>query len=432
MANQRLEIARLYHRLGFGPKPGEYAQALENGIIQTRKALLAPPQIDYGLSLISEPTITDLGKRPEPNDIQRGGFAIEMRKQEDDLQIWWLDRMAMADHSLTERMVWFWHGHWATAIGKINYAMPMYKQNQRLRKYALGNFSEMSRAMINDGALQFWLDGNESTFKSPNENLARELMELFLLGVNRYSEDDVKNLAKALTGYQVVRSTGVLTFNPKRHDNSPVTILGTTSSFTGESVSDFLVAREDCATFIAERLWYRFISSTAPLPVNHGAKRAFAQREIGAGISALAESGDFANPEFSIVKAPVEWFISVCRALAITPSALKPQKQLLTYLDRLAQVPFAPPNVGGWPADEAWLNSASAQFRIAFATWLVKQGDTSPIAAEKASLRPEKSADWLGVSTWSARTLNALKSARDDPARLTILAICSPEYVVSA
>lgn len=432
MANQRLEIARLYHRLGFGPKPGEYAQALENGIIQTRKALLAPPQIDYGLSLISEPTITDLGKRPEPNDIQRGGFAIEMRKQEDDLQIWWLDRMAMADHGLTERMVWFWHGHWATAIGKVNYAMPMYKQNQTLRRYALGNFSEMSRAMINDGALQFWLDGNESTFKAPNENLARELMELFLLGVNRYSEDDVKNLAKALTGYQVVRSTGILTFNPKRHDNSPVTILGTTSSFTGESVSDFLVAREDCATFIAERFWYRFISSTAPLPANHAARRAFAKREIGASISALAESSDFANPEFSIVKAPVEWFISVCRALAITPSALKPQKQLLTYLDRLAQVPFAPPNVGGWPADEAWLNSASAQFRIAFATWLVKQGDTSPIAVEKASLRPEKSADWLGVSTWSARTLNALKSASDDPARLTILAICSPEYVVSA
>ena len=432
MANQRLEIARLYHRLGFGPKPGEYAQALENGIIQTRKALLAPPQIDYGLSLISEPTITDLGKRPEPNDIQRGGFAIEMRKQEDDLQIWWLDRMAMADHSLTERMVWFWHGHWATAIGKINYAMPMYKQNQTLRKYALGNFSEMSRAMINDGALQFWLDGNESTFKAPNENLARELMELFLLGVNRYSEDDVKNLAKALTGYQVVRSTGVLTFNPKRHDNSPVTILGTTSSFTGEGVSDFLVAREDCATFIAERFWYRFISSTAPLPVNHAARTAFAKREIGASVSALAESSDFANSEFSIVKAPVEWFISVCRALAITPSVLKPQKQLLTYLDRLAQVPFAPPNVGGWPADEAWLNSASAQFRIAFATWLVKQGDTSPIAVEKASLRPEKSADWLGVSTWSARTLNALKSASDDPARLTILAICSPEYVVSA
>ena len=138
----------------------------------------------------------------------------------------------------------------------------MFNQNKVLRTQSLGSFNSMVKAMLNDGALQFWLDGQDSTSKAPNENLGRELMELFVLGVNRYSEDDVKAISRALTGYQVVRSNGLVSINPSRRDTKPVTLLGTTASFTGDSLSDFLVARDDCAQFVSERLWYRFISST--------------------------------------------------------------------------------------------------------------------------------------------------------------------------
>ena len=340
--------------------------------------------------------------------------------------------MAMSDHGLTERMTWFWHGHWATSLQKINYAMPMFKQNKTLRDNCLGNFKTMSRAMINDGALQYWLDGQDSTLKSPNENLGRELMELFVLGVDRYTEDDVKGAARALTGYQVVNSAGTVLFNPKRHDPNPITILGTTQPFNGEQLSDFLVAREDNATFIAERLWYRFISSTEAMPATFSAKSAFAGRDIAAAVKAMASDPAMSDSKNDMVKAPLEWFIAACRALELTPSTLKTPGQLFNYLDKLGQVPFAPPNVGGWPAAEAWLSSATAQYRIAFATWLVKQSELRALNEIPVGLRVVKSADWLGVAEWSPRTQSTLRASLADPAQFALLALCSPEFIVSA
>ena len=429
---ERLEIARLSHRFGFGPRPGEFAAALKMGVSAYRIEATTVPAIDTGLAVITEPVITDLGKRPSPNTPEVIPFAQAMRAQSLQMVLWWLDRMALSNHGLSERMVWFWHGHWATSIDKINYPMPMFTQNKTLRTYALGNFKEMSRAMINDGALQIWLDGGDSTFKAPNENLSRELMELFILGVNRYSEDDVKALAKVLTGYQINNSSGKVTFNLKRHDPSAVTLLGSSAIFSGESVSDYLVARDDCATFIAERLWYRFVSSSQPLPTDSTIKKAFAERNIASAVTALASDVAMRDPNNSLVKAPVEWFISACRALQITPSKLNSSNQLISHLQKLVQVPFSPPNVGGWPTDEAWLSSASAQYRIAFAKWLIKQGDLTPITSLSQNARVAKSADWLGVSAWSNRTQGALRNAVGDPAEFVLLALCSPEYVVSA
>ena len=432
MNAQRLETSRLLQRFGFGPRPGEYAQALKEGVAATRSKVLTVPAADAGAAAVFVPEITDLGKRPAANSKEIVPFAIAQRDQIQKMTLWWLDRMAMSDHGLTEKMTWFWHGHWATSVGKVNYALPMYIQNKTLRTHALGNFKDMSRAMVNDGALQFWLDGNDSTVKSPNENLGRELMELFVLGVDRYSEDDVKAAARALTGYQVVNSAGTVIFNPKRHDPNPITILGTTKPFTGEELSDFLVAREDCATFIAERLWYRFISSTESMPASFGAKKAFVGRDISAAVTAMVQDPAVGDAKNDLVKSPVEWFIAACRALELTPSNLKTPSQLINYLNQLNQIPFSPPNVGGWPAGEAWLSAASVQYRIAFATWLIKQSSLRGLLEIPVANRPMKSADWLGVAEWSPRTQATLRNSISDPAQFALLALCSPEFIVSA
>jgi len=432
MERQRLEISRLFHRFGFGPRPGEFAAALRAGDSVTRTNLLTVPSVDNGAQRVADPGITDLGRRPDPNDPLLPMFAANMREQNRVLALWWLDRMALSDHALTERMTWFWHGHWATAIDKLNYALPMYIQNQTLRKHALGNFRDQSLAMINDGALQFWLDGQENTLRAPNENLGRELMELFILGVNRYTESDVKELARALTGYQVVRSNGTITFNSRRYDPYVKTILGKTSTFDAISATNHLVDQKACQLFISERLWYRFISSQRPLPINSNLENSFSQRSISSAVTALASSEYLSDTQNSQVKSPVEWFISSCRALSITPSRLTNPNNILSYLNKLAQVPFSPPNVGGWPTDEAWLSSASAQFRFGFAQWFIKQGDTSPISNLARSQRVDAIADWLGVAELSDRTKFALQGAVDDPKRLILLALCSPEYIVSA
>jgi len=432
MNAQRLETSRLMQRFGFGPRPGEYAQALKDGVAATRAKVLTVPAVDAGAATVLVPEITNIGKRPAANSAEIVPYAISLRYQNQQLVLWWLDRMAMSDHGLTEKMTWFWHGHWATSVGKVNFALPMFIQNKTLRTHALGNFKDMSRAMINDSALQFWLDGQDSTLKSPNENLGRELMELFVLGVDRYTEDDVKGAARALTGYQVVNYEGSLTFNPKRHDPNPISILGTTRPFNGEELSDFLVAREDCATFIAERLWYRFISSTESMPASFGAKKAFATRDISSAVKAMVQDPAVGDSKNDLVKSPVEWFIAACRALELTPSNLKTPTQLINYLNQLNQVPFSPPNVGGWPAGEAWLSSAAVQYRIAFATWLIKQSSLRGLLEIPVANRAMKSADWLGVAEWSPRTQGALRNSMSDPAQFALLALCSPEFIVSA
>jgi uncharacterized protein (DUF1800 family) len=432
MNAQRLETSRLMQRFGFGPRPGEYEQAIKDGLVATRAKVLTVPAVDAGAATVVLPEITDLGKRPAANSAEIVPYAIAIRFQIQQLVMWWLDRMALSDHGLTERMTWFWHGHWATSVDKVNFALPMLNQNKTLRTFCLGNFKDMSRAMINDSALQYWLDGQDSTLNAPNENLGRELMELFVLGVDRYTEDDVKASARALTGYQVVNYSGTLTFNPKRHDSTLITILGKTQAFTGETLSDFLVARDDNATFIAERLWYRFISSTESMPASFAAKNALATRDISAGVKAMANDPAIRDEKNDLVKSPVEWFIAACRALKITPSALKTPAQLINYLNQMGQVPFSPPNVGGWPAAEAWLSSATAQYRITFATWLIKQGDLSALTAIPVESRVLKSADWLGVAEWTPRTQAALRNSLADPAQFTLLALCSPEFIVSA
>jgi uncharacterized protein (DUF1800 family) len=429
---QRLETSRLFNRFGFGPRPGEYAQALKDGVAPTRTRLLTVPAVDAGAATVIEPEITDLGPRPKPNTKEIVPFSIAMRFQTQQMSMWWLDRMAASDHGLTEKMTWFWHGHWATSIQKINYPLPMFKQNNTFRTNCLGNFATMTKAMLNDGALQLWLDGQENTVKAPNENLGRELMELFTLGVGRYTEDDVKSISRALTGYQVARSSGQVTIVQNRRDKNPVTLLGTTTTFTGDSLADFLVARDDSAQFIAERLWYRFVSSTEDMPASFSAKQAFASRDISAAVNAIANDAAMRDEKYAMVKSPIEWFISACRALELTPSQLKTPNQLLNYLDKLGQVPFNPPNVGGWPAGEAWLSSATAQYRIAFATWLIKQSDLRVLNEMRPALRTTKSADWLGIPEWSTRTQSALRTAINEPAQFALLALCSPEYLVNA
>ena len=425
---QRLEIARLFHRTGFGPKPGEFAAALSAGVTSTRSKILSPPS---KVSFVTPPVLTDMGPRPAPNSPAVVEYAQQLRYQNQLLFLWWLDEMVESPHTLQEKMTWFWHGHWATSIEKVDYALPMFNQNVTFREYALGNFEDFATAMFSDGALQDWLDGGDNTVKAPNENLSREMMELFTLGVNRYTEKDVRELARAFTGYQVSRSRGIVTHNPRRSDTASVTVLGKTGVMSPQEVISHLVAQSNCALFIAERIWYRFVSSQEPLPQDHPMIKAFADRDIYSLMKSMIESSALSQQQYSMVKSPVEWFIGLCRALTITPSKLPSPTKLYGYLEKLSQVPFAPPNVGGWPVDQSWLSSASAQYRVSFATSIIAEANLSELEALSTVRRPAYLADLFGVVEWSTRTSYAMRGVRDNPQRLLVTAVCSPEYVVS-
>lgn len=428
---ERLAISRLFHRFGFGAKPGEFESAIKSGLEATKKSFLSRPTTSEINSDLIPITVDDIGPRPTPGTFANTEYQIKQRAQIKELTLWWLDQMVTTQYPLNEKMTWFWHGHWATSIEKLNFALPMYKQNITFRNNALGNFASLSKSMYNDGALQYWLDGQENTAKAPNENLSREFMELFTLGVGRYTEDDVKALARVFTGMQVQRTNGVTTFNPRRHDNSAVSLLGTTKVFTAEDAIDLLVTRDDSSRFIHERLWYRFVSSSDEFPVNYK-RDSFAARDIFAAVSTLVNSEHLYARQYAMVKSPVEWFVGLSRALNITPSTAKNVNALIGGLQKLSQVPFAPPNVGGWPAGELWLTSASAQFRLSLSQALFKNTNLAELKSVAPLRRVKYLQDLLGIYQWSKRTSEALNVTRNEPERLLLLAVNSPEYVVGA
>lgn len=425
----RLVISRLINRFGFGPKPGQYASLLAMGVSAAQSLLLTPPTTDIGLTKVVEPDFPDRGAFPPSGTPERVAFETNQRSDRINLELWWLDRMVLADHGLRERITWFWHGHWATSLGKLAYARPMKIQNETLRKNALGNFKEMAQAMVIDPALMYWLDAGANIKTAPNENLARELMELFTLGVGHYSEDDVKSVARGMTGYTVDRTAGTFTFEPKRHDATTFIILGNTGSWDASSIINTLVARPDNQKFITDRLWFRLMSTSLPTPSDIAST--FVNREILPAVQKIATYVTSTDPLLSQVRSPVEWFVAACRALKITPSTAQNRAQIINYLDKLGQYPFNPPNVGGWPYDEAWLNIASTQYRIGFAAFLVAQGDTSPINGLKGLTMENALTDWLGIPEFSTRTKAVIRGSGLTTAQIVSLALCSPEYVVN-
>jgi uncharacterized protein (DUF1800 family) len=428
---ERLAISRLYARFGFGPRPGEFVESLSRGLKSTQQSFLVKPDLALVQSQLKVPDVEDIGPRPPAGSTASDGYSARLREQNRGLALWWLDQMATTDFTLNEKMVWFWHGHWATSIDKVKFALPMYDQNQRLRNHALGNFATMSQEMFLDGALQIWLDGQDNTAKAPNENLAREFMELFTLGVGRYTEEDVKALSRIFTGYVVARTSGALTFAPRRHDSSPVTLLGSTRSFRAAEAVEYLVDRQDCAKFISERIWYRFFSESKPLPQSFTGQ-GFEDRNIDELLSTFVNSPYISAADLPMVKSPVEWCIAICRAFGLVPSQFSNPQTLLNHLSKMSQVPFMPPSVGGWPAGGAWLTSASAQFRLNFSQYLIKSIDLTQLRAVPRADRINYLRDLLGIYQLSPRTQDALRAVVDEPARLILLLVNSPEYVVGA
>ncbi|HEU4546233.1 MAG TPA: DUF1800 family protein, partial [Microlunatus sp.] len=354
---------------------------------------------------------------------------------------WWLDRMVRADHPTRERLTWLWHGHFATSAQKVRVAALMLTQNETLRTDALGSFADLARAMVVDPALLVWLDGNDNTAKAPNENLAREFMELFALGHGRFSEADVKEAARALTGWKIDRRTGVAKLRPKQRDDGSKTVLGRTGDLGATELVDVLLSQPASAEFVVGRLWFRLVSSQPPSAATRQKLLAAygTDHDVTAVLRTIALSPELRDPATSLVKQPVEWVVGTARALSVVPSTLtdprqraKPgQGRLLVALRGMGQIPFRPPSVGGWPAGAGWRTTAAAAARLGAARALTARGDLSDVVKTSTRNRTEAIRRLLGVDAVTARTADAIAAVADRPADAVALAAVSPEYVVS-
>jgi len=288
------------------------------------------------------------------------------------LQAWWLFRMLATPDPLPERVTLMWHNHFATSQLKVDDVAAMYRQNGTLRRLGLGPFGDLLRAMLRDPALLVWLDAPSNRKDRPNENLGRELLELFTLGVGHYTEADVKAAARALTGRTVVR--GEFQVRPGDHDDGDKILLGQTARYDGDTLADRLLTQPALADRLAWRLADTFlgegVADRAALAALAVALRAD-DLHIGRGIALILRSELFFTTRnlHAKVADPVGFAVGAARALERfdpRPSTLL----LAEWTDRLGQNLFFPPNVGGWPGGRAWLSGRSVVARANYAAAL--------------------------------------------------------------
>ncbi|MEU4160533.1 DUF1800 domain-containing protein [Actinoplanes sp. NPDC026670] len=420
----RRALAHLLRRLTFGPTPAEVDEAVRAGYDATLDRLLrpAPPPAPPELGPDPVARLADGADREQRREARRA-----QNDQMAELTRWWLARMT--GPGAAEKLTFFWHGHWATSARKVRSAQLMLKQQQTLRRYGTGDTGPLVRAMLRDPALIIWLDGQKNTRRAPNENLARELMELFTLGLGAYTEDDVKAGARVLTGWQIDRATGAAALVAKRHDTRPVRLLGRTGTWDVDSYAGLLVQHDAHLPFLAGRLWARYAAEPGPTPAAT-ARIIAAGRDTTALLRALFQDPEFPGTNGRQVKQPVEWLVGALRQLDVDVAALetRQQQRLVAILRELGQLPLRPPSVGGWPAGNEWLTTSTGLARLRAAQTLA---GLAPATADRLTGpdRADTLAALLVVDTWTAGTRAALDSAKD-PRQLLAIGLGSPEYAV--
>ena len=289
------------------------------------------------------------------------------------LQTWWLDRMIASPAPLQEKMTLLWHGHFTSALFQKGIAPEeMLAQNQLFRNNALGNVHKLTLAVSQDPAMLKYLDNRASVKAHPNENYARELMELFTLGIGNYTETDIRESARAFTGWMVrgPLQGGGFVYNAAQHDDGTKTFLGRTGNFNGNDIVDIIFAQPAAARWFATRLLTFFVYSD-PEPALVDAVAALLKKndfELQPVMSTLLRSNVFYSDRAyrALVKSPVEYVVGTYQLFGVA----QVDPPVLGALNRMSQMLFYPPNVKGWDGGSAWLNSQTVLARENFASAL--------------------------------------------------------------
>jgi uncharacterized protein (DUF1800 family) len=383
------QAERLLWRAGFGPAPGEAEEVAKKGLQTAVLSLTRPPA-----EQLTGPAPTDRGAPIAPYD----AFGHD--------HLWWLDRMVRTNRPLVERMTLVWHDWFATSNLGVGSQRLMLNQNQTLRAGSLGSFSDLLLAMTRDPAMLLWLSGVKNTLRSPNENYGREMMELFTLGVdNGYTEDDVREQARALTGWRGQRkddNPADFIFEPRLHDAGTKTVFGKSGTFDWQDSCRLCLEHPNHAGYFVTKLWSYFVA-TPPTKATSSALQALYRNgyQVRPVVEAILQHPDLYNGP-RMVKPPVVYTAGLLRALGRGVDTI-----LWTRLDAgSGQRLFYPPNVAGWD-DTRWLDTATFRGR-----WFVAALAFSAKKPQDGSSDPQRLVDRaqaaLGGPTLTPETTKAL------------------------
>ena len=373
-----IESAHLLRRTIVGPTIEEI-DALSN--------LNVSAAVEYILRDISNPSPPgDWVNHPLPDyqnytDEQKDSLETAYDDQGVELGEWWIDQIFYNPTSIKEQMTLFWHDHFATSIMTVKYTPAMYHQNRVLRENALGNFKELIIIMTLDPAMMVWLDNNQNTVEAINENFSRELLELFTMGEGNYTQQDVMEGARGLTGYQ---TDGLNTyFNPNRFDDGVKTFLGQTGNFDTYDIIDIIFEQDQTAYFISEKLYKWFIYEQPNEQIVQELAQIMIENdyEIKPVLSALFNSEHFFDENFygSKYKDPLthslgalrQSYIDVNQNIYYQNSEIS-FHQVLRYVQNLGgQLIFYPPDVSGWPGYRNWINTYTLPWRKLYTNYLL-------------------------------------------------------------
>jgi hypothetical protein len=381
-----VKAAHLLNRAGFGGTPDEVSQVMQQGPGPAVDALLDFPdapadeqsQTDVpDLSSIDgyPKTFKDLkqmlqGKSQEEIKAARMKLMMANREAIEAVMTWWMKRMAHGPHPLQEKLTLFWHGHFTTSAKDEKAASPIWNQNELLRTQAAGNFRTFVRQISRDPAMLDYLNNSENRKAHPNENYARELMELFTLGIGNYTEDDIKQSARAFTGW--AHDGDDFIFRKFDHDTGIKYFMGRSGNFDGDDIIDIILQNPACPRFIGSELFSFFVyeqpdESLAKALGDLLRQSNFEMRPL---IRTILTSRAFYSPLAigTQIKSPIQLVVGTIRALDLPmPEA----RQLQNPLKQMGQIPLMPPNVKGWPGGHLWINTSTLFVRYNTAVAMV-------------------------------------------------------------
>jgi len=376
-------LRHLLTRAGFGFTPEELAPYTELSYKEALDRLTNPSSVDN--SVLDKMLAEQSFDFTNPDDIKR----------------WWLFRIMFTARPLEEKLTLFWHGHFATADSKVGSPYAMYVQNCTIRKLAFGRFDDLLLAMSKDPAMITWLDNQQNRKKKPNENYAREVMELFTMGIGNYSEQDIKEGARAFTGWQT-KPDGFY-FNSGQHDSDTKSFLGHSGNFDGTDIVTILANEKATAHYLARKL-LRFFALEEPKKTYVDEIATVYHRSdhnIGAMVKAIFASPTFASNQcyHSLVKSPCEYVVGTLKTFQIT----KVDAEVPRLMAAMGQNLFNPPSVKGWDGGSSWIASDTMMERFNFAARTISQkfdhmekySSPAKIAAEQGLTTAAETVDYF-------------------------------------
>lgn len=377
MINQNKKLQHLLWRAGFGATIQDMQTYKNQSITKVVDDLFAKSANTNPLKITNAKPLPRQEIRMMSRD-KRRAMRRKSRQQVRQLNIKWVERMVDGEGSLREKMTYFWHGHFACQNRNIYFIQ---NQINTIRKHALGNFRDLVMAIAKDPAMLLFLNNQQNRKRHPNENFARELMELFTLGRGNYTEKDIKEAARAFTGWGINRRTYEYRFRQRLHDFDEKTFLGKTGDFNGEDIIDIILKKEQTARFITGKI-YRFFVNDIPNEkiINRLAKKFY---QSNYDISALMReifTSDWFYQKRNIgakIKSPVELVVGIRRNFKIDFE----KKNASLFIQKvLGQVLLFPPNVAGWPGGQTWIDSSTLMFRLKLPYVIMKAADLEVVA----------------------------------------------------